>query len=297
MSQPYAFPPPAQRPTARAHFYRELPSLLAPAFPGIKPEALQLLTTSAHCYFKFALVLDDVLDGDLTLTAQTRPVVLKALTLHERALKGLAWLFPEDASFWKEFERCRQSFDDSQQADTSHQAATDCTEERFEELAVAKSAMSEVVAFALHGLSAHEPNLSAVLQCLRWYHTASQYEDDIIDFCEDWKQGHYTYTHAQVLAYLKRGGVSQQGPLAVESLQQYLYTSGVAGLLLGRAEHYYRRVTTQAQLLGLITLATLATEQTNHTVALRALITEQVGNAFKRAQQQLTETASQASAV
>lgn len=283
--------PQSSQAQARAQFYRELPSLLAPAFPGVNPAQLQVLTSSALRYFRFSLYADDLLDGDIVLTPANGAGFLEALSWHEQSIKGLAWLFPATHPFWQHFEGCRQAFDQAQHSLQTLHPLGKWTQESFELLAVAKSAMSEVICFALHGLSnsdsVADKSLAAVLDCLRWYHVASQYEDDITDFCDDWQKAHYTYTHAQVLSYVQGAGVSQEPPISPTKLQQYLFTSGIANQLLSRAEHYYRRVTTQAQFLGLTTLATLAIQQATGTAELRQHILAQVNEATSRAQAQL----------
>jgi hypothetical protein len=291
---PHSYPNSAadQRQTMRSQFYRELPYLLAPAFPGIDPAQLEELARAAWRYFKFSLFIDDLLDGDIVLGPSNRHDFLAALTQHEQSLKGLATLFPIHHAFWGHFEKCRLAFDQAQR-DVSLQELGGWTSETFEAFAVAKSAMTEVVAYALHGLSKASNNtravnvdhsLSAVLDFLRWYHIASQIEDDVIDFKDDWERNQPTFTHFQVLNYLQLAGICQEG-LTGERLRTYLYTSGIAAQLLSRAEHYYRRVGTQAQLLGLTTLATLSIQQLNSTIEWKRQIQQQISAATSRATQ------------
>lgn len=280
-------------PDPQHRLYLELPTIFAAAFPGVSEEQLKTLTLSSYLYFRYILFLDDLLDGDTSCTGPGQgQLLLTYVKLHEHAIRGLAHLFPEGHSFWLDFANCQRVFALAQhQEQVAARQPGGWTRAAFEQLAIGKSAVSEALVYALHGLSGDGHNLGVALECLRQYHLASQYEDDILDFCQDYERGQNTYVYSQVIGYVQQHGISTTPALPPKKLQQYLYTSGIAEQHLTRAEHFYRRVAAQAQLLGLDPMHLAAVSKAKAVAHLRIEIRELVAAATVRASELLQSQA------
>lgn len=269
-------------PQPRHLLYLQLPAMFAPAFPGVSEAQLQELTLASYLYFRYVQYLDDLLDGDAGTTgAEEGQLLLIYGQLHEHAIRRLAHLFPKGHQFWVNFAQCQQVFALAQhQEQAAARLAGPWTQAAFEQLAVGKSAVCEALVYALHGLSADGQHLEAALDCLRQYHLASQYEDDILDFCEDCQRGQNTYVYSQVMAYVQQQHFSQDSPLSPRMLQSVLYTSGIGERHLTEAEQKYRRAAAQAQLLGIEPLHQAALHQAD-VVARKCAHVRQLAEAAK----------------
>lgn len=264
-------------------FYLGLPAMLAPAFPDVAPAALQQLLLSSFLYSRYTYYLDDLLDGDAVPTAPGQGEVLLAwVHLHEHAIRGLSSLFPNDHSFWDYFSQTQQAFAQAQQLERA--AATSTTpwsRPDYEQLAIGKAAVAEGLVHALAGLSSSDQHRQAVLTCLRHYHLALQYEDDIRDFSRDVQEGQHTLAYDEVLAFLQAQGVPV--PANPGHLQAFLFTSGVAEQHLARAAQLYEQIAAVATELGLPALCQVVTGHAAEAAESCRQIRQQVHAATTRA--------------
>lgn len=272
-------------------FYLSLPALLVPAFPDVSPAQLQQLLLSSYLYSRFTLFLDDVLDGDFVPTAAGQGELLLAYVhLHEHAIRGLGSLFPPAHPFWSHFAQTQQAFARAQQAERSAAGrAAPWTRPEYEQLAIGKAAVAEGLVHALAGLSSDDRHHAAVLTCLRQYHLALQYEDDIKDFSRDLEEGQRTLAHDEVRQFLTDQGLDL--PAAPAHRQAFLFTSGVAEEHLGRAAKLYREIADVAARLGLLELTRVVTAHAAQALESSALIRQQVQAATARAATALSPTA------
>lgn len=242
---------------AQHALYVQLPAWLAPVF-GLPRDAasVEQLGVSSYFYFRFLLVLDNLLDtappSSAGATAQNgaSPVaphlaarrLLTYCNLFEHAVRGLSGLFPAADPFWAELDACKKQYAASVLEEKARNAARGPFPlTRFVALAAGKSAVCNAIVHALSrlgsdGWAAGTP----LLACLADLHVALQCMDDVEDFVRDAEQGQYTYAHALVEAYLRRNGVDATG-LSPEQLHPYLYTSGTAVGLYALAQEQFTR--------------------------------------------------------
>jgi hypothetical protein len=271
-------------------FYLELPKGLSVIFTDISEESLHELLVSSYLYFRTLLFLDDLLDGE-TRTASEGEVeeIFLYFSLYERAIRGLTGLFPGEHPFWAQLDQCKKEYALANQQEKQVSAeARSWTQQEYEALAAGKSAVCGAMVHALKGLGSTSATTGLLLQILRDFHLAVQYEDDVLDFAKDVAQGQYTYVY-----HLLRESLLSQGAnitnLAVELLQPLLYTTGTATWLLEQAASLYGQVQQQAQELGITMLYKYAGQQLADNTQQREQIAQMAAAATKRAAQSLTQ--------
>ncbi|RZJ85803.1 MAG: hypothetical protein EOO60_14285 [Hymenobacter sp.] len=218
-------------------FYLDLPQGLAVIFTGISEESLSELLVSSYLYFRTLLFLDDLLDGE-TRAASEEEVeeIFLYFSLYERSIRGLAGLFPGQHPFWGHLEQCKKEYALANQREKRATAQVRTwTQQEYEALAAGKSAVCGAMVYALEGLGETQAvTTGAMLQSLRVFHLAVQYEDDVLDFAKDVAQGQYTYVY-----YLLRERLLLEqvdiASLPSHLLQAMLYTTGTATTLLEQA--------------------------------------------------------------
>lgn len=209
--------------------------------------------------------------------------------MYERAIRGLAGLFPGEHPFWAQLEQCKKEYALANQREKQLTAQVRTwTQQEYEVLAAGKSAVCGALVYALDGLGPASGSTELLLQLLRDFHLAVQYEDDVLDFGKDVAQGQYTYVY-----YLLRESLLSQGAaiasMPAELLQPLLYTTGTATWLLEQAASLYGQVQRQAQELGVAMLAQYAGQQLAENIRQRTEIARIAAAAKERATQALTQ--------
>jgi len=213
-------------------FYVELASVLAPLFPRIHPAQLQHLTVFSYLYFRYILNLDCVLDGEISKDDAGTHTILAYQTVHEVAVRGLAKLFPEGDSFWLAFSQCKQDFLKANVAEKRIDAARgDYSQEQFEHIASGKAAVCYAMIHALCSLGQDWDNRDELIAGLSHMHIGDQYFDDVVDFLKDDERRQYSYPHHLVEQFM-RSLELEPAEQSAERKQQFLYTSGIATLML-----------------------------------------------------------------
>lgn len=274
----------------RSHrFYLELPHGLAVVYRGVTEENLNELLVCSYLYFRTLLFLDDLLDGEASTTNEEEVEVLFLyFSLYERAVRGLAGLFPGAHPFWKSLEACKREYAVANQQEKQRQLspAQPWTQEAYEAMAAGKSAVCGALVHALAGLAADEQSTGAILRALRTFHLAVQYEDDVLDFTKDLALGQHTYVYEQLSDCLEADGLAiNDYPAAL--LGQLLYTTGTATRLLERAAELYGQVQQQAEALGIVMLHTYASRHLAENKRQREQIAQEVEAATFRAADKL----------
>lgn len=271
----------------RSHrFYLELPHGLAVLFPGVSDSQLNDLVVSSYLYFRTLLVLDDLLDGEKHAASESEvEIIFLYFSLYERAIRGLAALFPGSHCFWEQLEECKKEYALANQQEKralGRGHTQTWTQQSYEQMAVGKSAVCGALVYALQGLGATGAAIDPILGSLRLFHLAVQYEDDVLDFSKDLAQGSYTYVYGKLREALAAEGMEATG-LPVELLSQLLYTTGTATLLLARAAELYAQVQQEATRLGVSMLHEYASRHLSENEHQRQQIGQQIEAATKRA--------------
>ncbi|QKG59108.1 hypothetical protein GKZ68_20720 (plasmid) [Hymenobacter sp. BRD128] len=265
-------------------FYLELPHGLSVAFRGVEEASLQELVVSSYLYFRTLLFLDDLLDGETrAATEEEVEVIFLYFSLYERAVRGLATLFPGTHSFWDNLDKCKVEYARANKREKQLVGSWRAwTQEAYEELAAGKSAVCGALVYALEGLATDAGATVDILAALRDFHLAVQYEDDVLDFTKDLSQGQYTYVYDQLRLSLHEEGLAI-GEFDNPLLGRLLFTTGTATRLLRRAAELYANVQQQAARLGIQMLGTYASRQLSENQRQQRQIAEEVSAAQLRA--------------
>ena len=227
------------------HLYLHLISYLAPAFPQISAIQLESLSLSSYLYFRFLLSFDQLVDTSHFSLSEMR----LGFEFYEKALRGLAALYPDDSPFWEQFSTLKSRYFNSliSEKKGSHKKV-DMTPELFQEIAIGKSAMSLAAVDSLACLADSTSKRDELIDCISQLHIGLQYMDDIDDFKLDFKEGQWTYPMYLTQNYLKENGIITQDPTL---LHTYLYVSGIAQKNLGLAMKHFEKSALIASSAGL----------------------------------------------
>ena len=168
---------------------------------------------------------------------------------YEKAMRGLASLFPEDNPFWDQFLALKKSYYKTlvTEKKVSHKKGR-ITPELFQEIAIGKSSMSFAAVISLECLADSPVERDLLIDCIKDLHIGIQYMDDIDDFKVDIKEGQWTYPLYLTQEYVKEKGLIIQNPWL---LQKYLYLSGIAQKNLGFALSHFEKSISKASEAGL----------------------------------------------
>ncbi len=269
--------------------YVHLPTWLAPLFgPAVSAAQIEQLSFSSYFYFRFLLVIDNVLDAPAPAAAPHLATVrlLTYCDLFERSVRGLAGLFPAGDPFWAQLDACKKQYAASNQHEKKLSAQRGSFSlAAFEELAAGKSAVCNAVVYALSSLGGTTAPVADLLDCLRHVHVALQCMDDVDDFRTDWQQGQYTYAHALVEAYLDSEGLDPRA-MPAQHVYPFLYTSGTADALYAMAQQHFLRAIGLATAHGLEQLKALLGHHVMRCGKYRTDAAKQLALAHERVSQQ-----------
>jgi hypothetical protein len=237
------------------HLYLHLISYLAPAFPQISAAQLESLSLSSYLYFRFLLSFDQLIDTSHFSLGEMR----LGFEFYEKAIRGLAALYPDDSPFWEQFSTLKSMYFNSviSEKKGSHKKE-EMTPELFQEIAIGKSAMSLAAIDSLACLAGSTAMQAELIDCISQLHIGLQYMDDIDDFKLDFKEGQWTYPMSLTQIYLKQNGIVTQDPTL---LHTYLYVSGIAQKNLGLAIEHFEKSTLIASSVGLSSFASFLQKQ------------------------------------
>jgi hypothetical protein len=237
------------------HLYLHLIGYLAPAFPQISAAQLESLSLSSYLYFRFLLSFDQLIDTSRFSLDEMR----LGFEFYEKAMRGLAALYPDDSPFWEQFGSLKTRYFNSliSEKKGSHKKV-EMTPELFQKIAVGKSAMSLAAVDSLACLSGSASMRDELIDCISQLHIGLQYMDDIDDFKLDFKEGQWTYPMSLTQSYLKQNGIITQDPTL---LHTYLYVSGIAQKNLGLAIEHFEKSARIASLAGLSSFASFLEKQ------------------------------------
>lgn len=237
------------------HLYLNLINYLAPAFPQLSAAQLETLSLSSYLYFRFLLSFDRLLDSSHFCLGE----LCISFEFYEKAMRGLAALYPDDSPFWEQFSSLKTRYFTSiiSEKKGSVQKAK-FTTELFQELAIGKSAMSLAAVDSLVSLAGSASRRDELIDCISQLHIGLQYMDDIDDFKLDFKEGQWTYPMSLTHIYLKENGIVTQDPIL---LHTYLYVSGIAQKNLGLAIAHFEKSARIASSAGLSSFASFLEKQ------------------------------------
>ena len=237
------------------HLYLHLIGYLAPAFPQISAAQLESLSLSSYLYFRFLLSFDQLLDTSHFSLGEMR----LGFEFYEKALRGLAALYPDESPFWEQFSTLKSRYFNSliSEKKGSHKKV-DMTPELFQEIAIGKSAMSLAAVDSLACLAGSSSRRDELIDCISELHIGLQYMDDVDDFKLDFKEGQWTYPMSLTQFYLKQNGIVTQDPAL---LHTYLYVSGIAQKNLGLAITHFEKSVLIASSAGLSSFASFLEKQ------------------------------------
>ncbi len=204
------------------HLYLHLIGYLAPAFPQVSSSQLEALSLSSYLYFRFLLSIDQLIDTSRFSLGEMR----WGFEFYEKAMRGLAGLYPDDSPFWEKFSSLKMRYFSSLISEKKGSLKKiKMTPELFQEIAIGKSAMSLAAVDSLACLAGSASMRDELIDCISQLHIGLQYMDDIDDFKVDFKEGQWTYPMYLTQEYLKENGLIVQDPTL---LHKYLYVSGIA---------------------------------------------------------------------
>lgn len=237
------------------HLYLHLISYLAPAFPQISAIQLESLSLSSYLYFRFLLSFDQLIDTSHFSLGEMRI----AFEFYEKAMRGLAALYPDDSPFWERFSSLKSRYFNSVISEKKGSLKKiEMTPEVFQEIAIGKSAMSLAAVDSLACLADSTSKRDELIDCISQLHIGLQYMDDIDDFKLDFKEGQWTYPMYLTQNYLKENGIITQDPTL---LHTYLYVSGIAQKNLGLAIEHFEKSALIASSAGLSSFASFLQKQ------------------------------------
>ncbi len=237
------------------HLYLHLISYLAPAFPQISAAQLESLSLSSYLYFRFFLSFDQLIDTSHFSLGEMR----LGFEFYEKAMRGLAALYPDDSMFWEQFSTLKSRYFNSVISEKKGSLKKEeMTPELFQEIAIGKSAMSLAAVDSLACLAGSTAMQAELIDCISQLHIGLQYMDDIDDFKLDFKEGQWTYPMSLTQIYLKQNGIVTQDPAL---LHTYLYVSGIAQKNLGLAIKHFEKSSLIAYSVGLSSFASFLQKQ------------------------------------
>jgi hypothetical protein len=237
------------------HLYLHLISYLAPAFPEISAAQLESLSLSSYLYFRFLLSFDQLIDTSRFSLSEMR----LGFEFYEKAIRGLAALYPNDSPFWEQFSSLKSRYFTSLISEKKGSTnKIEMTPEIFQEIAIGKSAMSLAAVDSLTCLAGSTAMRDELIDCISQLHIGLQYMDDIDDFKLDFKEGQWTYPMSLTHIYLKQNGIVTQDPTL---LHTYLYVSGIAQKNLGLAIAHFEKSALIASSAGLSSFASFLEQQ------------------------------------
>lgn len=239
------------------HLYLNLIQYLSPAFPQVTPAQVETLSLSSYLYFRFLISLDQLIDTSRFSLDEMR----LGFEFYEKAMRGLALLYPEQSPFWELFSNLKKSYYVTLAAEKKgSRQKGEITQANFQELAIGKSSMSFAAVFALECLQDSQANHDLLIDCITQLHLGLQYIDDIDDFKVDFKEGQWTYPMYLTQEYLKENGLIVQDPIL---LHKYLYVSGIAQKNMKLAGAHFEKSAHLAESAGLPLFVSFLEKQVN----------------------------------
>lgn len=227
------------------HLYLHLIHYLSPAFPRVTPAQVETLSLSSYLYFKFLISLDQQIDSSRYSLSEMR----MGFEFYEKAMRGLAGLYPDDSPFWGLFTQLKKAYYDTQVSEKKgSRKKGEITLAHFKETAIGKSSMSFAAVFALECLQGSVDEHALLIDCLKELHIGLQYLDDIDDFKVDFQEGQWTYPMYLTQEYLKENSLIVQDPAL---LHKYLYMSGIAQKNMELAVAHFEKSAQLASSAGL----------------------------------------------
>jgi Squalene-hopene cyclase C-terminal domain/Polyprenyl synthetase len=243
--------------------YFNLVDFLSPLYSSVSSKNLQSLSFASYGYFRAMLIIDDIIDEP---EAKKGSDVFKFLLLFESCIKELSFLFPANNLFWKSFENAKAVYFQAIKFEkTEWKELNDIAKGDFEKMAENKSAsMCYPLIDALESLQNQGSNYSKPLKdFLKHLHIAFQYQDDLDDFKKDFLNNQRTYPQFLVNQSLKENNLIDI--LTSADLQyKFLFTSGIASLLLKNAIENYKVCLSIITELNLSAIAIFVQQELNH---------------------------------
>jgi hypothetical protein len=237
------------------HLYLNLIHYLSPAFPQVSAAQVETLSLSSYLYFRFLISFDQLIDSSRYSLSEMR----MGFEFYEKAMRGLAGLYPDDSPFWGLFSSLKTTYFTSIISEKKGSLRkSEMTPELFQEIAIGKSAMSFAAVDSLACLAGSYLMRDELIDSIRQLHIGLQYMDDIDDFKVDFKEGQWTFPMYLTQNYLKENGIITQDPTL---LHTYLYVSGIAQKNLGLAIEHFEKSARIASSAGLLSFVSFLEKQ------------------------------------
>jgi hypothetical protein len=238
-------------------FYKNLVPFFIKAYPNIAKNEAQTLGQCAFEYFDSLLVIDNFVDGEVDITKHPQKL-FEAIELHEKSIRNLAFLIPQQNDFWQHFDSLKKRYTQTvfYEKDLSAKK-TDFTEITFEDLAFGKSVICCGIVYGLQALCKKPAPVNDLNDIIKHIHIAFQYLDDISDFKQDITQNQWTYPQYIVSEYAKTNGLG----LDDTGKYKYLFLSGTAQQMVQKAVEHYKKASELSRRIGLTDLDTFINQE------------------------------------
>jgi hypothetical protein len=195
---PETWPPVAERESLRKFSNIYFPFAVAPDFPVVSTAQIRKLAFAWAALDLHVLLLDYVINRPVTAPAAVK-LALPHLMLHVHRL--LSELFPPNAPFWREMERCRGLMSRSMLDECQMYGgmARPFPLDEFKRIACGKMALARLNYISLAMLNGTPEHIPTLNQCWDAIGLAVIIYDDVLDWREDYENANYTYLLSQVL--------------------------------------------------------------------------------------------------
>jgi len=214
-------------------YYIQYPYLFLESM-GDGDSIINSLCIAGYLYYQSIIYLDRILDKDIPIQ-QAFPV---SNICDEEAVKLLSTLFPIDSAYWKLWYGRKIEYLKAYSNDFGE--CTSMSFDDFAEHADNKSALGKLAIDALFVLG-RLPSNEYYEKCLllhKYYYTAFQILDDILDVREDFAKGQFNIAHYFASKAVDEGKTGKEVLASGTEVVKYIHLSGISNELYAKADEY-----------------------------------------------------------
>jgi hypothetical protein len=217
-------------------YYTYYPYLFNTVFKIEDKKVLNVLTIAGFLYYKAIILVDEIFDNQSPKESFFSYLISDICK--EESIKLLSSLFPNEHQFWKSWNLRKFQYVKAFEID---QKSHDINSyEAFEKLADYKSAFGKVAIDALHHISKLNDVVlyTDLLNSHKFYYTAFQITDDVIDLQEDIKNKQFNIAYFELKQGVAKEEIKEK---TIKDLKNALYLNGTAVKLYGKALSYLEK--------------------------------------------------------
>jgi hypothetical protein len=226
----------------------EAPLLVAEAFPRLPPDLVRHAVLAHALAVIEAFGTDRVLDGQVART----PELLAVLEhLREARCVSLEKVLPGAASMARQADTETRAAIDEEHALLGHLDAA--TFDEYRRISLGKQAVGFPASLALAMAAGATPSqLEAVRRSLTGVWLGLQFEDDAVDWEDDWRRGQGAWAVSLARRRLEavREQRSEERPTEPDLIRRRVFSMRVLFLMLRGARHNYRAAQRYSRVLG-----------------------------------------------